>query len=68
MEKGNYPVNRDFDSLINRKNELTLQDKPPHDEKVANIITDYHNKGMSVHRSGKDYTNHYWKTDLILPN
>jgi len=42
MEKGKYPISSDYDSVINRKNELTYQDKTPYDEKVANIVSDYY--------------------------
>jgi predicted acylesterase/phospholipase RssA len=43
MEKGNYPIRPDYDSVIDRKNGLVYQDKTPYDEKVANIISDYYN-------------------------
>jgi NTE family protein len=43
MEEKNYPVSSDYDSVINRKNGLTYQDKTPYDEKVTNIVSDYLN-------------------------
>ena len=43
MEKENYPIRPDYDSVIDRKNGLVYQDKTPYDEKVANIISDYYN-------------------------
>jgi predicted acylesterase/phospholipase RssA len=43
MEKGNYPIRPDYDSVVDRKNGLTYQDKTPYDEKVANIVSDYFN-------------------------
>jgi len=42
MEKENYPIRPDYDSVIDRKNGLVYQDKTPYDEKVANIISDYY--------------------------
>jgi len=42
MEDKNYPIIPDHDSTVNRKNGLTYQDKTPYDEKVANIVSDYH--------------------------
>jgi NTE family protein len=41
MEKEKYPISSDYDSVINRKNGLTYQDKTPYDEKVTNIVSDY---------------------------
>ena len=38
-----YPVPSDLDGIRDRKNDLTYQDKTPYDEKVANIVSDYHN-------------------------
>jgi predicted acylesterase/phospholipase RssA len=43
MEEKNYPISSDYDSMINRKNGLTYQDKTPYDEKVINIVSDYFN-------------------------
>lgn len=43
MEKGNYPIRPDYDSVVDRMNGLTYQDKTPYDEKVANIVSDYFN-------------------------
>ena len=43
MEEENYPISSDYDSVINRKNGLTYQDKTPYDEKVTNIVSDYLN-------------------------
>ena len=42
MEDKNYLITSDHDSTINRRNGLTYQDKTPYDEKVANIVSDYH--------------------------
>jgi NTE family protein len=38
-----YPIRPDHGSTINRKNELTYQDKTFYDENVANIVSDYYN-------------------------
>jgi NTE family protein len=43
MEEKKYPISSDYDSVINRKNGLTYQDKTPYDEKVTNIVSDYLN-------------------------
>ncbi len=43
MEDKKYPIRPDYDSVIDRKNGLTYQDKTPYDEKVANIVSDYFN-------------------------
>ena len=41
MGTKNYPISSDYDSVVNRKNGLTYQDKTPYDEKVTNIVSDY---------------------------
>jgi NTE family protein len=43
MKKGKYPIRCDYDSIINRKNELTYQNKTEYEERVANIVSDYYN-------------------------
>ena len=44
MEKNNNKSDfTNYDSVINRKNELAYQDKTLYDEKVANIVSDYYN-------------------------
>jgi NTE family protein len=43
MKKSEYPIRSDYDSVTNRKNELTFQDKTEYEERVANIVSDYYN-------------------------
>jgi len=43
MKKSEYPIRSDYDSVTNRKNELTYQDKTEYEERVANIVSDYYN-------------------------
>jgi hypothetical protein len=43
MKESEYPIHSDYDSVMNRKNELTYQDKTEYEERVANIVSDYYN-------------------------
>ncbi|HJU85078.1 MAG TPA: hypothetical protein VJ551_01180 [Nitrososphaeraceae archaeon] len=43
MKENEYPISSDYDSVMNRKNELTYQDKTEYEERVANIVSDYYN-------------------------
>lgn len=42
-KEGQYAIHSDYDSVIERKNELTYQDKTQYEETVANIVSDYFN-------------------------
>jgi hypothetical protein len=48
MKKSEYPIRSDYDSVLNRKNELTYQDKTEYEERVANIVSDYYNLTNSL--------------------
>jgi len=43
-----YPLPSDYDSVVDRRNDFTYQDKTPYDEKVANIVSDYHDLSKSL--------------------
>jgi len=43
MKKSEYPIRSDYDSVRNRLNELTYQDKTEYEERIANIVSDYYN-------------------------
>jgi predicted acylesterase/phospholipase RssA len=43
-----YPLLSDYDSVVDRRNGFTYQDKTPYDEKVANIVSDYHDLSKSL--------------------
>lgn len=42
MKESEYPIRSDYDSVKNRLNELTYQDKTEYEERVANIVSDYY--------------------------
>jgi NTE family protein len=43
MKTCTYPIRSDYDSVKNRQNELTYQDKTEYEERVANMVSDYYN-------------------------
>jgi NTE family protein len=49
-----YPVPSDYDGVVDRRNDLTYQDKTPYDEKVANIVSDYYNLAKDLIKLAKE--------------